>query len=47
MVTESSLKYRNMVHKEKKKEMKENKRYTAIEMQREDQTNRLHSLRNN
>lgn len=48
MVTGSSLKYRNMVHTgKKKKDMKENKLYTAIEMQREDQPNRPHSLRNN
>lgn len=45
MVTKSSMKYRNMVHKEKR--MKKNKLYTALEMQKKAQTNRLHSLRNN
>lgn len=45
MVTKSSTKYRNMAHKEKR--MKKNKWYTALEMQKKDQINRLHSLRNN
>lgn len=45
MVTKSSMKYINTVHKEKR--MKKNKWYTALEMQKKDQTNKLHGLRNN
>jgi len=41
MVTKSSMKYGNTVHKEKG--MKKNKRYSALEMQMKNWTNRVGS----